>query len=341
MKKITYKSSGVDIDVANSTKKNMAKHVNKGFSINKLGAFASLIDFGLTKYKDPIIVMKTEEPGSKQKLALDRNSVKSISYDMINHLINDIVVMGAKPIAVQDAIICGKIEPHTVTEIVKYIAEACEKQNCFLVGGETSEQPGVLQKGDYVLTSSIIGVVEREDIIDGSKIFAKNKILALASNGIHTNGYTLLRSLIRNNENIISEQIEGENFIDIILKPHTCYNTILQKSFPFKNIYGLAHITGGGIKDNLERILPGNIDAHIDLSKIKLLEIFRFIKDEANISWEEMLKTFNCGVGLIAVVDEKIANKIIDIAKQNNIDAYEIGEANTGTGKVLFSNFLN
>ena len=195
---LSYKKAGVDIDAADAVKKVMAKSLETADKrvLNKIGAFASLFDGTFPEYEHPVLVLKTEEPGSKQKLAFQYNRVSSICYDMINHLINDIITMGAKPLSVQDAIICGKLEKEVVTELVHSISQACREQDCVLIGGETSEQPGVLEAGIYILTASLVGVVEKSKIIDGSKIEEGDSVLAVASNGLHTNGYSLVRALM-------------------------------------------------------------------------------------------------------------------------------------------------
>jgi len=329
---ITYKDSGVNIDKANSVKTEMKSILDTDNKkvLNKVGAFASLIDLGLNNYKDPILVMKTEEPGSKQKLAIDNNKVESICYDMINHLINDIIVMGATPLVVQDAIICGELQPDIIKRLVKGMSDACKAQGCNLIGGETSEQPGVLSSGNYILTSSIIGIIERDKIIDGSNIKIGNKIIALASNGPHTNGYSLIRKLI--------PIINDDNFLEAILKPHTCYYNLVKELLKY-NINGMAHITGGGIKENLNRIL-NNVDANIYLDKIDILPVFKLIKEAANLNDVEMLRTFNCGVGMVLVVDEMHANAIISDSIEYGINAYEIGEIIEGTNEVNYINYL-
>lgn len=215
----------VNIDLANETKKEMLqtlKTENKRV-LNKVGAFASLYDIKFEGYKNPVLVLKTEEPGSKQLIAVKYNKIEGVCHDMINHLINDCIVMGATPLTVQDAIICGKMDKEIVTRIVKAISEACNNHGCVLTGGETSEQPGVLNESTYILTSSIVGLVEKDDIIDGSDIRIGNVIISLESNGIHTNGYTLVRKIMEEQKEIMDENIEGKSFIEAVLVPHRCY----------------------------------------------------------------------------------------------------------------------
>ena len=196
---MSYAAAGVDIDAADAAKRDMARLLEPRDPriLNGVGPFATLIDATFPEYRHPVIVFKTEEPGTKQKLAAAHGAYRSLCFDLVNHLVNDIVVMGALPVAVQDAIICGSLQPGAVTAMVAGLAEACRAQECSLTGGETSEQPGVLEPGTYVLAASVVGVVERKAVIDGSRIAPGDTVLALASNGVHTNGYSLVRRLLR------------------------------------------------------------------------------------------------------------------------------------------------
>ena len=328
---------GVNIDLANETKKEMAKSLetNDNRVLNKIGAFSSLYDINFPEYKNPVLVLKTEEPGSKQLLAAKYGKLENVSYDMINHLINDCIVMGAKPLTVQDAIICGKMDKDDISKIVKSIADACKKQECVLTGGETSEQPGVLKKGTYILTSSIVGIVEKDKIIDGSKIKEGDVVISLESSGIHTNGYTLVRKIMKKYPEIIDLKINNRKFIDVILEPHRCYYKALKDLFDKDWITGLAHITGGGICENLNRILPTNLSANIDVSKYQILDIFKVLKNIANIKESEMLRTFNLGVGLTVVCKKEYAEDIIKHMKSKKINAYIIGEIVKGNKEVI------
>lgn len=327
----------VDIDMANQTKSEMADSLKSKDNrvMNRIGAFASLYDFSFSEYKNPVLVMKTEEPGSKQLLAFKYNKIEGICFDMINHLINDCIVMGAKPLIVQDAIICGKIEKEKVKEIVNAISNACRENECSLTGGETSEQPGVLPAGTYILTSSIVGVVDKGKIIDGSNIKNRDLIIGVESSGVHTNGYTLIRKLLNENPDLKSKKINGRKFIDIILEPHRCYYRSIKDLFRNNIINGLAHITGGGIKENLNRILPKNLDAVVDLNKYQILDIFGEIKNIGDISDEEMLRTFNMSIGLTIITGENNYKLVINHLKEKGINSYLIGEIREGNQKVI------
>ena len=272
---LSYTKSGISLDETDAVKREMKSAIDKGDPriLNTMGAFGSLVEGRFSDYAHPILVLKTEEPGSKQKLAFQHNHVSSIAYDLINHLINDIIVMGADPIYVQDCIICGKMEPEIVKLLVDNMAEACGAQGCILTGGETSVQPGVIADGEYVLSASAIGVVDKNQIIDGSTIEKGDSILAVASNGLHTNGYTLVRKLLEMKPDLIDLDVDDESFLEIIMRPHKCYYMSAKGLFGRPFLKGMAHITGGGVQDNLNRILPDSLDALIDLHTTMFLKM--------------------------------------------------------------------
>lgn len=338
----TYKRAGVDIAKADALKRRMARSLRTSDRrvLNRLGAFASLIDGTFPGYQHPVLVLKTEEPGSKQQLAFARGRVASICADMVNHLINDIAVMGADPVAVQDCIVCGKLEKSVVLTMVKALAAACRAQGCVLTGGETSEQPGVIPVGTYVLTSSIVGVVEKSRIMDGKRIRAGDIVLAVASNGLHTNGFSLVRKLLERKPSLLRKRIGHRSFLDVILTPHTCYYKALRGLFGHPGLHGLAHITGGGIAGNLNRILPKGTAARIDLRKIRVLPVFAVIQKEGEVPAVDMLRTFNMGVGLAVVVAPEATVKILSHFKQYGCTAYPIGRIIRGNQDVRFEGML-
>lgn len=336
---LSYSKAGVDIAYTDSIKSEMSKYLSSSDKrvLNGLGPFASLYDIKFDEIKNPVLVLKSEEPGSKQKLAMKYGYTESICHDMINHLVNDIIVMGAKPLAVLDTIICGNAEKDTIKSIIKGISDACKANECSLVGGETSIQPNVVESGVYVLTSSIAGIVEKAKIIDGSKISKGDSIIAVASNGLHTNGYSLVRMLMEKMPQLINEKVGNEGFLESIMKPHTPYYTALKNILPEQYIKGLAHITGGGIEGNLKRIIPDKLCAQIDLSQIEILPVFKYIKSNGGISDEEMLSTFNCGVGLIIVASSDRKDSVIrHVSKYNK--TYEIGKIIGGNKRVVLEN---
>ena len=353
MGSMNYKSAGVSIEAANDTKEKFkdivsAKSLAHCVPLNRVGAFASLVELDLKNYDSPVFVLKTEEPGSKQLLSIENNRVEWIARDLINHLVNDIIVMGATPCAVLDTIICGKFEKETILKLVGEMSAACLENGCLLVGGETSEQPGVLPNGRYVLQASVLGIVDKSKIIDGSGIERGDALLALASNGLHTNGYSLVRKLIEEKPEIMDEKIGGESFLDSILKPHVSYFNAVKAALEqcAGSVHGMAHITGGSIYDNLIRIMAREgLQARIDLSAIKIPAIFGIIKNYAGMADAAMLNAspFNNGVGLIMAVRHAEAEKIIGAIKNTGIEAYRIGEVaeSAESEKVVLYNKLN
>ncbi len=329
----SYKTAGVDIAAKERALASLDRTMKTGDKrvLNSSEAFATLYDAKFPGYKHPILVMKTEEPGSKQLLAFQHDRIESVCADMINHLINDIVVMGAIPLAVQDAVICGKLEQKKVRRIIAGIASACRAQGCTLTGGETSEQPGVIPVGTYILAANIVGIVEKSRIIDGKKIRAGDIVLAVASNGLHTNGYSLVRRLMKQRP-----KIANAAFLSAILKPHPCYYATVKGLFDERGLHGMAHITGAGIEGNLSRVLPKSVDARIDLAAVKVLPIFRTIRDAGGISDVEMLKTYNMGVGLTIIVDRKSAATIASHIRKHGHGCYPIGAITRGGGVVAF-----
>ena len=339
---LSYSKAGVDIAYTDAIKREMKKHLETDDKrvLNGIGPFASLYDIKFASIKDPVLVLKSEEPGSKQKLAMEYGYSESICHDMINHLVNDIVVMGAEPLAVLDTIVCGNAEKDTINSLVKGIAEACKENDCSLVGGETSIQPYVIDAGVYVLTSSIAGIVDKSKVIDGSAIKEGDAVIAIASNGLHTNGYSLVRMLMDQKPHIKLDKINGITFIEQIMKPHTPYYKAIKGMFDSNIIHGMAHITGGGIEGNLCRVIPGGLSAEIDLSCIEILDIFKYIRDIGGISDDEMLRTFNCGVGFVLVVPQTEKKSVIDHVTKY-YDCYEIGKVKKGLDKISFKNKLN
>ncbi len=330
--RLSYKAAGVDLEEADAAKRAMARSLGGG--PGRIGAFAALYEAHFRGYTEPMLVLKTEEPGSKQLIAFAHGRVRSICYDTINHLINDIAVMGARPLAVQDAIICGKLHKEVVAKIVESLADACRAQDCVLAGGETSEQPGVLEEGAYVLVASVVGVVEKSQAVDGSRIAPGDRVLAVASNGLHTNGYALVRRLMAERPGVAEVRIEGESFLDVILRPHKGYYQALRGLFDRPELHGMAHITGGGIAANLRRILPRRLNAVIDLGAVRILPIFGLIRGVGNVEDAEMLRTFNLGVGLAVVAEPGAVGDIQRHLANRGCESYAVGQIVGGGGEV-------
>ncbi|MBM3231107.1 phosphoribosylformylglycinamidine cyclo-ligase [Candidatus Peregrinibacteria bacterium] len=338
----TYKDAGVDIDAADDAKRAMKDAIDTGDKrvLTSLGSFAALVEGKFKGYKQPVLALKMEEPGSKQKLAFEHGFVRSICFDTVNHLVNDIAVMGAVPLYVQDLIICGKLEKSVVTEIVKGFSDACKEQGCVLTGGETTEQPGVLASGTYALAASVVGIVDKPKIIDGSAIKEGDTILSVASNGLHTNGYTLVRTLMEKDPALMESDVAGDTFLAAVMQPHTCYFGALKGLFGDAGLHGLAHITGGGMQGNIDRILPKGLDARIDLETVLIPPVFGAIRTAGSVPDADMLKTYNMGVGIAVVVDPASAETIVTHFREKGHDAYPIGKVVSGHRKVKFEGEL-
>ena len=334
---LSYSRSGVDVAYTDSLKREMAGFLRTEDPrvLNGLGPFASLYELSFPDIPDPVLVLKAEEPGSKQKLAMEYGYAESICHDMINHLVNDIAVMGARPLAVLDTIVCGSAEKETIRALVKGVADACRENGCSLVGGETSVQPQVVEKGLYVLTASAAGIVSKRAVLDGSRVRAGDRILAVASNGLHTNGYSLVRLLMEKCPSIKAESVDGAPFIEAIMRPHLPYYRAIRPILPLRGVHAMAHITGGGIAGNLCRVIPAGLCAAVDLSRLRTLPIFRLLRAAGRIRDEEMLATFNCGVGLTIVVSPEDAPTVLRRVSEH-YDCYEIGEITEGDGGVVF-----
>lgn len=344
--RLSYAAAGVDIAAADAAKGAMAASLETADRrvLNRIGAFATLFDATFPGYEHPVLVLKTEESGSKQKLALQHGRIESLCEDLVNHLVNDIVVMGATPLSVQDAIICGRLDEELVGRLVAGLAAACRAQGCTLTGGETSEQPGVLDAGTYILVANAVGVVERAKIVDGSRLAAGDRVLAVASNGLHTNGYSLVRALLARRPDLAGRDVDGEPFLDVILRPHRSYYGPLRDLLALPSLRGMAHITGGGIAGNLRRIVPDGLRAAIALDAIAPPAIFRVIRDEGGVDDADMLRTFNLGVGLAIVVAPGAVEGVRRHLAGRGCDCWPIGEieraAGEGGEKVVFRGAL-
>ncbi len=334
--RMSYSATGVDINATDVAKKRMAKSIDSGDLrvLNQLGAFAPLVEGTFPGFNDPVLVIKTDEPGSKQKLAFNLGRLESVCRDLVNHTVNDVAVMGAEPMYVTDCIVCGTMDSAIVEQLVHEMAAACQEQGCVLIGGETSVQPGVVAEGLYVLSATVVGVVERSEVIDGRSIDVGQAVLAIESNGLHTNGYTLVRAIMDKNPHVVDLLIEGESFLDVVMRPHTCYYRPISRIKSVPGLHGLAHITGGGIADNLRRILPPKVNAKIDLSTLRIPPVFSTIREQGQVSNEDMFRTFNLGVGIAVVCSTDSVGRMVDKLNEFDLSAWQIGEIVSGTGEV-------
>ena len=334
----SYKKSGVNIQLANNlvkhiskiTKKNVKKTKSKKIK-DEIGGFGSLFDISNYKIKDPVIVSCTDGVGTKIDLTNKFKKFDTIGIDLVAMCVNDLIVQGATPLFFLDYIAVGKLDLNKTKKILKGIFKGCELSNCKLVGGETAEMPGIYSKDKFDLAGFSVGIVSKRKILDKNNVKDGNIILAIPSNGLHSNGFSLVRTIIKKNK--ITKQLKKE-----LLKPTKIYSKEILKLTKKNLINSAAHITGGGIVENIMRSIPNNLNLNLDLSKIKILEIFKWLKKN-NISDKEMINTFNCGVGFCVIVSKKNVSEVKK-AFDKNYKPYEIGFVSKSGKKINLINSL-
>ena len=340
MKKIenSYKKSGVNISLGNKLVKHISKLSNKdvkktngSFKTEVIGGFGSLFDISNIKIKDPVIVSCTDGVGTKIDLANKFKKFDTIGIDLVAMCVNDLVVQGAKPLFFLDYIAVGKLNLNKTKKILKGIFKGCKISDCKLIGGETAEMPGVYSKDKFDLAGFSVGIVSKRKILDKINVKKDDLVLAVPSNGIHSNGYSLVRTILKRNK--IPKNLRKE-----ILKPTKIYSKEILKLANKNLINAAAHITGGGIVENLLRSIPGDLTLNIDLSKIKIVKIFKWLKSQ-NISDQEMMNTFNCGVGFCLIAPKKNIIKIKKIFPKK-FSPYEIGYISKDRSKLNLSKYL-
>jgi phosphoribosylformylglycinamidine cyclo-ligase len=330
---ISYKEAGVDINAGNEAEELIGKVVKSTYNKNVIagvGAFGAAFSLkDAFKMKEPVIVSTVDGVGTKLKVAALMKKWDTIGQDIVNHCSNDILAMGAKPLFFMDYIAAEKINPSRIAEIVKGMAKACKELDCSLIGGETAEMPGVYLEDEHDVVGMMVGIVERKKMIDGSKIKEGDVLIGLASTGLHTNGYSLARKVLFNEAglgvNDFSDYL-GRTIGEALLEPHKSYSKPVLSLMKKIEVKGIAHITGGGLGENVPRIIPKNLTPDFDLNSIHTPKIFKLIQEKGNVSNEEMFKTFNMGVGLVLVVKKTDANATIEFLKKNGETAWLLGK---------------
>jgi phosphoribosylformylglycinamidine cyclo-ligase len=326
-KTISYKDAGVDIDAGEqliNRIKPFANETKRKESIGGLGGFGSLFEIP-EKFKKPVLVSGTDGVGTKLKLAFDLNNHETIGQDLVAMCVNDILVQGAEPLFFLDYYACGKLDVDTAATIIKGIAAGCLLANCSLVGGETAEMPGMYDDGEYDLAGFCVGAVEKNSIINGSKVKEGNLVLGLTSSGAHSNGYSLIRKIISHNKVDLNKDFYGEKLSDVLMKPTKIYVKSILSLIEKINVHAMAHITGGGIMENLPRVLPVHLCAKINKNSWELPHLFQWLKDEANLDDTELYKTFNCGIGMAIIIDEKDAHEASNLLRELGEEVHTIG----------------
>jgi phosphoribosylformylglycinamidine cyclo-ligase len=332
--KKAYAAAGVDVDLGNRVKSGiqaMVKSTHGPEVLGRIGGFGGLFRPNFRGMKDPVLVSSADGVGTKLKLAFMTGRHDTVGQDLVNHCVNDIAVIGAKPLFFLDYIGAEKLEPAVFQQLMKGFAKACQAASCAIVGGETAQMPGMYHPGEYDLVGTIIGVVDRPKLIDGSKVRVGDVILGLPSNGLHTNGYTLARSVLFDRMKLkLTSKLPGvaKTVGDELLRVHRNYQPLLA-SLPAGMIHGLAHITGGGLVDNLPRVLPKTCDAVIDTKSWKVRAIFDHIREGGGVDWAEMYQVFNMGIGMAVIVSAKDRARAQKLTKGR-----VIGHIAKGTGIV-------
>jgi phosphoribosylformylglycinamidine cyclo-ligase len=340
----TYKDAGVDIDAASSLKKKIVPLVRATFApevLQDIGLFGGLFKLDTSRFRDPILVSSVDGVGTKLKIAFAAGRHNTVGIDLVSHCVNDILMQGAVPLFFLDYLAMGKLDVSIAEQVVAGLAEGCRRAGCSLIGGETAEMPGFYSAGEYDLAGTIVGVVDRDNIIDGSTIEADNPIIALKSSGLHTNGYSLVRKLfLASNRYRLDEPVEslGTTLGDELLKPHRCYASAVGKLLERIKVRGMAHITGGGLTDNIPRILPKNVDATIDPSTWEPPAIFEMIRRAGDIAHGEMMRTFNMGVGMVLMVAPQDEAAALRMLNDEGEEAWTVGRTVKGNGVVRYLN---
>lgn len=338
---LSYKDAGVDIDAGNALVeriKSVTKATHRPEVKGGLGGFGALCSLP-TKYKNPLLVSGTDGVGTKLRLAMDNNKHDGIGIDLVAMCVNDLIVQGAEPLFFLDYYATGKLDVDTAATVVTGIGEGCKLANCALIGGETAEMPGMYHGSDYDVAGFCVGVVEADDVIDGSKVRAGNKLIALGSSGPHSNGYSLVRKIIEVAKIDTHQMLDNKPIIDHLLEPTKIYVKSVLALLENHSVNAISHITGGGFWENIPRVMPDNLTAMIDGNSWQWPSIFNFLQEQGNVERTEMYRTFNCGVGLIMAVEENDANNIVEFLKAQGEKAWVIGDlvAKTGDEQVVIT----
>jgi len=339
---LSYRDAGVDIDAGNSLVERIKPHAKRTLRpgvLGGLGGFGALFEVPLDRYKQPVLVSGTDGVGTKLKLAMEMGKHDTIGIDLVAMCVNDLVVAGAEPLFFLDYYATGHLNVDAATDVVKGIADGCELAGCALSGGETAEMPGMYEGDDYDLAGFCVGVVEKSAIIDGSKVTESDVLIGLASSGPHSNGYSLVRKVIEVSGAKLDDDFHGRPLGEVLLAPTRIYVKPLLSLFTEVEVHSLCHITGGGLPENLPRVLPEGSRAVIDSSSWQRPAVFDWLQQQGNIADSEMYRTFNCGVGMVVVVPAAQAEQAIAHLNGAGEQAFVIGsiEKNDGGEQVVIN----
>ncbi len=339
---MTYAASGVDIDAAAEAKRRIQKLARSTFTkgvLTDIGSFGALFRFDTSRYREPLLVSSCDGVGTKLKIAFMTGIHDTVGFDLVSHCVSDIMVQGARPLFFLDYVACGHLEPGVVEQVVQGLARGCKECGCALVGGETAEMPDFYARGEYDLAGFIVGAVDRERVIDGSAIRPGDKLLGLASVGLHTNGYSLARRVFFERLGLSPHARVpelGRTVAEALLAPHRSYYRLVEPMLDSGVINGMAHITGGGITDNVPRILPPQTAARVVRGSWPVLPVFDFIRRAGEVEDAEMYRTFNMGVGMILVVSPQNRPAVEEHLTSLGEPCYEIGSVIEGNRTVVY-----
>lgn len=338
---LNYKSAGVDIaagDALVERIKPIAARTRTPGVMAGLGGFGSLFELPLDRYQKPVLVSGTDGVGTKLKLAIDMNIHNTVGIDLVAMCVNDIIVQGAEPLFFLDYFATGKLNVDTAAAVIEGIAKGCELAGSALVGGETAEMPGMYADGEYDLAGFCVGIVEKALLIDGSKVKVGDQLIGIASSGPHSNGYSLIRKIIEHSNSSLSQPFNKKSLGETLLEPTKIYVKSLLELINHVEVHALAHITGGGITENLPRVLPEAVNAEIRLTSWELPEIFQWLQKHGNVSLPDMLTTFNCGIGMIVCVAAEDVAMTIKVLQDQGETVFAIGSCvdGNGTAKVTY-----
>ncbi|MFL6300061.1 MAG: phosphoribosylformylglycinamidine cyclo-ligase [Terriglobales bacterium] len=342
-KQITYADAGVDITRGNKTKQRIKYLAHKTFTrgvLSEIGGFGGLFALDKKKFKDPVLVSSVDGVGTKLKVAFEMDAHHTVGADLVNHCVNDIAVQGATPMFFMDYFATGELDPEIAEKVIAGISEACKHNGCALLGGETAEMPGFYPQGEYDLAGFILGVVDRERIVTGKNVEVGDVLIGLPSNGLHTNGYSLARKLLFGVAGYSPDTYVNEMKAKVgneLMRTHKSYWPILRRLLDADCVSALAHITGGGITENLPRVLPKGTAAIVEMGKWPVLPIFSHLQKLGNIEHAEMMRTFNMGIGMIAVVPSKKFKKVMTLLDRIGEKGYTIGRIVKGERTVTYS----
>ena len=339
---LSYRDAGVDIDAGNELVERIKpaiKATRREGCVGSIGGFGGLFELPLQRYRNPLLVSGTDGVGTKLRLAIDLDRVDGIGIDLVAMCANDIAVLGAEALFFLDYYATGRLEVAQAEKVISGIAAGCQQAGCALIGGETAEMPGIYQAGDFDLAGFCVGIVEKDRVIDGSRVSAGNRLIALASSGVHSNGYSLVRKIIDVSGASLSQDCGGEALGDALIRPTRIYVQNLLALQADYSINAIAHITGGGLLENVPRVLPEQLCARIDLGSWRLPPVFEWLQQAGNVEQQEMLRTFNCGVGMLLAVDAELEQPILQKLQALGEDAWVIGEVveRSGQAAVIFA----